>query len=363
MQGFRPVVSGWRVLGWVAVVGVLALGGSACRRDPAEQKAADAPLHDPHMVARSGLAMGSSLTLMAWTADEDTANRAFEQVFKEFDRLDQLLSVWKPGSDIVRLNEAAGDHPVKVSPETINVISLARYMSELTSGKFDITFGALSDVWKFDHDQDDSIPSKAAIAARLPLIDYRELTVNAAEGTAFLGKKGMRAHLGGIGKGYAVDQAVAMLRAAGLHDFSVQAGGDLYVAGKRGDRPWRLGIADPRAPEGEIFARIELSDSTFSTSGDYERSFVKNGVRYHHILEPATGQPGRLCRSVTIVAPQGVLAEGLSKGVFLLGAEEGLKLVEKAGAMAVVVDAANTVHISDGLKGKVEIVHPPTDGV
>ena len=350
----------WSVL---AIVGVLALG-TACRRESTpDTKAAGDAAHEPHMVARSGLAMGSSLTLMAWTADEDAANMAFGHVFTEFERLDQLLSVWKPGSDIVRLNDAAGDHPVKVSPETLTVISLARYMSELTSGKFDITFGALSDVWKFDHDQDNSIPSKAAIAARLPLIDYRRLTVNAGEGTAFLEKKGMRAHLGGIGKGYAVDQAVAMLREAGLHDFSVQAGGDLYVAGKRGDRPWRLGIADPRAPEGEIFARIELSDSTFSTSGDYERAFVKNGVRYHHILDPATGQPGRLCRSVTILAPQGVLAEGLSKGVFLLGAEAGLKLVEQAGAMAVVVDGQNQVHMSDGLKGKVEIVHPPTDGI
>ncbi len=352
-----------RRTGIAMALALLLVGSAACRSEEQPPVAANPPVREAHMVARSGLAMGSSLTLMAWTADEDAATRAFDHVFKEFERLDELLSVWKPGSDIVRLNEAAGDHPVKVSPDTITVISLARYMSELTSGKFDITFGALSDVWKFDHDQDDSIPSRAAIAARLPLIDYRRLTVNAAEGTAYLEKKGMRAHLGGIGKGYAVDQAVAMMRAGGLHDFSVQAGGDLYVAGKRGDRPWRLGIADPRAPEGEIFARVELSDSTFSTSGDYERAFVKNGVRYHHILDPATGQPGRLCRSVTIVAPQGVLAEGLSKGVFLLGAEAGLKLVEQAGAMAVVVDAENRVLMSDGLKGKVEIVHPPTDGI
>ena len=308
--------------------------------------------------------MGSELTLMAWASDDDATNRAFDDVFKEFNRLDLLMSVWKPDSDIVRLNAAAGVKPVPVSAETLEVLGLAKQLSELTSGKFDITFGALSDVWKFDHDQDDTIPSAAQIAARLPLIDYRKLVVDAQTGTAYLEKKGMRAHLGGIGKGYAVDRGVAMLKQAGLKDFSVQAGGDLYVAGKRGDRSWRLGIADPRAANGEIFAKVELSDSTFSTSGDYERAFVKNGVRYHHIMDPATGQPGRLCRSVTIVTKKAVVAEGLSKGVFLLGPEAGIRLIEsQPDAEAIVVGADNKVYVSKGLKDKVEIVHPPTDGV
>jgi thiamine biosynthesis lipoprotein len=251
-----------------------------------------------------------------------------------------------------------------VSAETIEVMTIARQVSEWTQGKFDITFGALSDVWKFDQDQDDSIPTRAQIAARLPLIDYRKLVVDAKAGTAFLQKKGMRVHLGGIGKGYAVDRAVDILRKAGLNDFSVQAGGDLYVAGRRGDRAWRLGIADPRAPDGSIFARVELADSTFSTSGDYERFFMKDGVRYHHILDPSTGQPARLSRSVTIVSKRGVLADGLSTGVFLLGPEEGMKLIEQLPDVeAVIVGADNRVSISSGLKEKVEIVHPPTDGV
>jgi thiamine biosynthesis lipoprotein len=347
----------------VFVVVYVASLTAACARRTADDSAKPASAHAPHIVARSGLAMGSSLTLTAWTADEDTAGRAFDAVFHEFDRLDQLMSVWKEGSDIVRLNGAAGEHPVHVSPETAEVLTLARSMSELTSGKFDVTFGALSDIWKFDQDQDDSVPPQAAIAARLPLIDYRRLIVDPQNVTAFLEKKGMRAHLGGIGKGYAVDRGVALLRRAGLNDFSIQAGGDLYVSGRRGDRPWRLGIADPRAPDGAIFARIELSNSTFSTSGDYERAFVKDGVRYHHILDPATGQPGRLCRSVTILAKTGVLAEGLSKGVFLLGPDQGLALVEQSGADAVVVDADNQVQVSKGLKDKLEILHQPTDGI
>lgn len=318
----------------------------------------------PHIVARSGLAMGSELTLMAWATEEDSTNRAFDAVFAEFDRLDRLMSVWKENSDVLRVNAAAGDKPVHVSPETIEVLVTARQVSEWTSGKFDVTFGALSDVWKFDHDQDDSIPSPAAIAARVPLIDYRKLVVDERAGTVFLQQKGMRAHLGGIGKGYAVERAEGILRKAGMSNFSIQAGGDLYVAGKRGDRPWRLGIADPRAPDGLIFARIELSDSTFSTSGDYERFFIKDGVRYHHILDPSTGQPARLCRSVTIVTKRPVLADGLGKGVFLLGPEEGMALVERLPDVeAVIVGADNQVHVSKGLKGKIEIVHPPTDGL
>jgi thiamine biosynthesis lipoprotein len=316
------------------------------------------------IVARSGLAMGSELTLMAWTADQDGANRAFDAAFTEFNRLDDLLSTWKPGSDVSKLNAEAGQGKVDVSRDTMLTLKAARDVSDLTGGKFDVTFGPLSEIWKFDHDQDNTVPDQAAIEARLPLVDYRRIVLDERSGTAFLQRPGMKMHLGGIGKGYAVDRAATILREAGLRDFSIQAGGDLYVAGKRGDRGWRLGIADPRAPDGAVFARVELTDSTFSTSGDYERAFVKDGVRYHHILDPDTGQPCRLTRSVTIVSKNALLADGLSTGVFLLGPTEGMALVERLRDVeAVIVGADNQVHISSGLKGKVEILHPPTDGV
>ncbi len=348
----------------VAVSAVLLLvATAACQKEAPAPVETRAPASAAHMVARSGLAMGSSLTLMAWTADDDPANRAFDAVFTEFNRLDALMSVWKAGSDVLRLNAAAGQHPVPVSPDTLEALTTARQVSEWTGGKFDVTFGALSDIWKFDQDQDDSVPSAAAIAARVGLIDYRKLRLDAQVGTAFLEQKGMRAHLGGIGKGLAVDRAVALLRGAGLKDFSIQAGGDLYVAGKHGDRAWRLGIADPRAPDGAVFARVELADSTFSTSGDYERFFIKDGVRYHHILDPATGQPSRLSRSVTILSKRAILADGLSTGVFLLGPEKGMALIEQLPDVeGVIVGADNQVHVSSGLQGKLEIIHEPTPG-
>jgi thiamine biosynthesis lipoprotein len=153
-----------------------------------------------------------------------------------------------------------------------------------------------------------------------------------------------------------------ILRRAGLRDFMIQAGGDLYVGGHKDGRLWRLGINDPRGPEGKSFATIDLTDSTFSTSGDYARFFMKNGVRYHHILDPATGQPARLCRSVTIAAESPVLADAVAKGVFILGPEKGMALVERLPRLeAVIVTAKNEVLVSSGLKGRFVLIAPPTD--
>src|SRR5262245_54331620 len=255
--------------------------------------------------------MGSELHLSAWTSDQASAVAAFDAVFAEFDRLESLMSVWREGSDLVRLNAAAGDHPVPVSREVIDVLTIARQVSEWTGGKFDVTFGALSDLWRFDHDQDNRIPDPEEVRRRLPLINYRALVIDDRAGTAFLERKGMRAHLGGIGKGYAIDRGVAMLRGRGLRNFMIQAGGDLYVSGSKDGKPWRLGIQDPRGPADRIFASLDLTDGTFSTSGDYERFFMKNGRRYHHIIDPATGEPSLGTRSVTIVTSRAVIADAL----------------------------------------------------
>jgi len=305
--------------------------------------------------------MGSLLQLTAWTRDEPGAVAAFEAVFAEFDRLDRLMSVWKEGSDVTRLNAAAGQVPVAVSAEVFEVLTLGRQISEWTGGKFDVTFGALSGLWKFDQDQDDSIPPRAAVVARLPDVDYSALELDPARRTAFLGRRGMRVHLGGIGKGYAVDRGAALLRARGITDFMIQSGGDLFVSGRRGDRPWRLGIRDPRGPADRSFATLDLSNGTFSTSGDYERFFLNNGVRYHHILDPDLGEPARGCRSVTIVADKAVLADALSTGVFILGPEKGMALIERLPDVeGVIVAADNRVLVSSGLKGKLVMIAPPT---
>lgn len=329
--------------------------GSGCSSDRTSSS--------PTLVTRARLSMGSELRLTAWTREVDSAGAAFDAVFAEFDRLEGLMSVWKAGSDIDRVNAAAGEHPVAVSDDVRDILKTAAKVSEWTDGKFDVTFGALSGLWRFDHDQDNRVPDMERVRDLLPLINYRELIVDDRAGTVFLRRKGMRAHLGGIGKGYAIDRGVDILRRRGINDFMVQAGGDLYVAGLKDGRPWRVGIQDPRGPGGTTFASIDLTNSTFSTSGDYERFFIKDGRRYHHIIDPATGEPSQSgCRSVTILTSRATLADGLSTGVFLLGPERGLALVQRLPDVdAVIVTSTNTVLMTPRLKGRLMVQAQPTD--
>ncbi|HEY1910268.1 MAG TPA: FAD:protein FMN transferase [Vicinamibacterales bacterium] len=341
--------------GSVFLLSIAIMSIAACR---------DRQLPDPgrsRMVERVGVAMGSELHLTASTSDDAAARATFDAVFAEFERLEAQMSNWRPGSDVLRINAAAGEQPVAVAPEVREVLHIARQVSEWTDGAFDVTFGALTDVWKFDQDQDDTVPDQAAIARRLALVDYRAIEIDDRAGTVFLARKGMRIHLGGIGKGYAVDRAVRIFRDRGLRDFMIQAGGDMYVGGQRDGRPWRLGIADPRGTH-QPFATVDLSDSTFSTSGDYERFFIKDGVRYHHILDLRTGQPARASRSVTMVTDRAVIADALAKGVFILGPTAGMAMVERLPHVdAVIVSAKNEVTISNGLQGRVTIRTAPTD--
>ena len=345
-----------RVLAVALAAALVIACGGAPERDHAQAENA------LHAFSKQTVTMGSSLQLTLWTADDSGASAAADAVFAEFDRFDHLLSVWKEGSDVLRLNAAAGREPVRVSSETVEVLTIARQVSNWTGGKFDVTFGALSGLWKFDQDQDDTIPSKAAVAARLPDVDYTALDTDAARSTAFLRRVGMRAHLGGIGKGYAIDRAAAILRARGFRDFMIQSGGDLLVSGYRDGRPWRLGIRDPRGPADRSFATLDLTNGTFSTSGDYERFFIKDGRRYHHILDPDLGEPARGCRSVTIVADTATRADALSTGVFVLGPENGMALIERLpNVEGVIVSSGNRVLVSSGLAGKLAVIAQPTD--
>jgi thiamine biosynthesis lipoprotein len=343
-------------------VALSACQGPSEREALASDIAPDSRARASRLVVREHISMGAPVQLSAWTDDEPRAERAFVAAFTEFDRLDTLLSVWKEGSDVERLNVAAGRGPVSVSGDTLTVLEHAIEVGGWTEGKFDITFGALSDVWRFDHDQDDTIPTPSEIAARVPLVDYRQVVVDRRAGTAVIRRAGMRVHLGGIGKGYAVDRVVTILRQHGLRDFMVQSGGDLYVSGMKDGQPWRLGIRDPRGPADRVFASLDLSDRTFSTSGDYERSFMANGVRYHHLLDPASGQPARQSRSVTIVSARAVVADALSTGVFVLGPERGMALIEKLPDVeGVIVSSRNEVLVSSGLRDRLNLVMAPTD--
>ena len=320
----------------------------------------------PIKVEAQDEAMGTSLHFIAYTTravDETATRAAFTRAIAEIRRLEALLSEWKPESQIGQVNLHAGEW-VPIGPEAAAVIERGLWAGKLSGGSFDITFQALSKVWKFGSAQEDQpkLPRRAEVAQLLKLVDYRKVELDQANGRVRVGK-GQQLGLGGIAKGYIVDQAARALRESGVQGFLAQAGGDLFGSGKKPDgSPWVSGIQDPRGPQGDFFAVLELTDHAFSTAGDYARAYVVGGKRYHHIIDPKTGYPATACRSVTIWAPDATTADGVDDAVFILGPERGLKLVESlAGVGAVIVDDHNRLFISERVKDKVKVLKPPTD--
>jgi len=320
------------------------------------------PTPTPHKVVYTDKAMGTLVQLTIWTPDEAAAANAAQAVFKEIHRLDDMMTSWRD-SEIFRINAAAGEHAVPVSDETLKVIERALDVSRKSHGIFDITVGSFHGLWKFDQDMDGTLPDPAEVKKRLKLVNWRDVILDKQHKTVRLRRKGERITLGGIAKGYAVDRGVAVMKHLGLQNFILQAGGDMYVSGDKSGTPWVVGIRDPRGPRDASFAVAPVKDHSFSTSGDYERGFVKDGVRYHHIIDPRDGQPARASRSVTVRAHDAFTADAWSKVLFILGAQGAMDLVEKKKDFdALWVDHQNKVHMSSGLKGLVHILHEPTPG-
>jgi thiamine biosynthesis lipoprotein len=332
-----------------------------------EERFGSAP-QERRKVTAEASAMGTRLNFVALTSsrcDEPCTQAAIQRAIDEIRRLEDLMTTWREDSEVSRINAGAGRSAVAVGPDTLRVIEKSLWISRASGGVFDITFEAMHGLWRFDHDLDGGIPDAAAVAARRKLIDYRHVRVDAAKSTVLLDDPRTRISLGGIAKGYAVDRAAAILLAAGLDDFLAQAGGDLYVHGVRVDgSSWTAGVRDPRGPEGSYFARMAVRDHAFSTAGDYERSFIADGKRYHHIIDPRTGYPATASRSVTIWAKDALTADALDDAVFILGPAKGLALVESIDdAGAIIVDRDNRVIVSRRLDGKVIEDRTPTDGI
>jgi thiamine biosynthesis lipoprotein len=317
----------------------------------------------PHVVVRTRKCMGTECEFKAFASDEALVDRAFGRGFDEFDRIEALTTSWRPDSEVAKINEAAGKKPVRVSPNTLAIIEKSLWVSSLTDGAFDITIGVFKGLWKFDEDRDGSLPDPKEVERRRALVSWHDVIVDHKKRTVMLRRPGQAINLGGIAKGYAVDAAVKVIRQAGLRDFIVKAGGDLFAAGRKGDRQWRVGIQDPRAPHGQIIFDLPVTDQAFNTSGDYERFVIKDGVRYHHILDARTGFPARESRSVTLLAADAFTADALDTAIFAVGPERGLKIVGGIKNLeAVIVDAHNKVHVTPGLKDKLVKHGDPTDG-
>ena len=329
---------------------------------------APAPTPTPVKVELREPAMGTTVVFVAFTHEaigESEARRALQAGLQEIRRLEGLMSTFRPDTELSRANANAGRFS-PISPDTVEVIDKSLWAGKLSDGRFDITFHTLGDLWKFGSvaEPNPVPPSREEAARRASLLDYRLVELD-REGGRVKVPAGRAIDLGGIAKGYAVDRAVAVLREHGLRDFLVQAGGDLYGAGRKPDgSPWVSGVQDPRGGKGEYFATLPLEDHAFSTAGDYARSFIYEGRRYHHIIDPKTGYPATACRSVTVWAPTALLADAIDDAVFILGPERGLELVESLdGVGALIVDADNRVWTSRRLQGKVRQLRPPTAGI
>lgn len=239
-----------------------------------------------------------------------------------------------------------------VSPETVDVITQSLEMARLTDEGFNIAIGPAVALW--DASGEGYLPNSAELESVRPLIDLKEVHVDDQARTIRLGRPGMQIDVGGIGKGFAADLAAAVMKKSGATAGVVAISGDIKTFGRMPDgQKFIFGIQHPRQEPGVILGTIELEDEAVSTAGDYQRYFEKNGVRYHHILDPVSLQPARGCQSVTVIARTGVMADGLDTGIFVMGPEKGMALIESLPDVeGVIVDRAGKLLVSSGLMSR-----------
>jgi thiamine biosynthesis lipoprotein len=277
-------------------------------------------------IARERLAMGTFFKVQVFSDDAlgaEAAEAAIDAAFEEVARVEALLSEWRETSEISAVNREAGRRPVAVGSELYDVVGLSLELREQTAGAFDITFAGCGRLWSFDLPR---IPDAGEIESCLPRVG-REIVLDPGNATVFLPESEARIGIAAIGKGYGVDRAAEVLERHGVENYIVDGGGDIRLAGRKGERPWGVGIAHPRQP-GRLYAALELDGGAVVTSGDYQKYFERDGVRYHHILDPRTGRPARRSAAVTVIAPDATRADALATGLFVMGPEAGLALVE-----------------------------------
>ena len=251
--------------------------------------------------------MGTLVEITIMEGEEGAFDMAAEAAFEEIRRLEDIFSSYKPDSAVSKISIQAGGEPVSVPPEVIYVMEEALKISKLSGGAFDPTVGALSRVWGFSGESG-YVPGKEEVEAILPFVDYTKIALDKKAGTVGLEKEGMTLNLGGVAKGYIVGKAAAVLREKGVRRGIIKAGGDMFVFQEGiGTRPFIIGIKDPEDPS-RLMGEVYVKNGAIATSGDYERFFIKDGVKFHHILDPKTGFPAHKSRSVTIVAQNPTLA-------------------------------------------------------
>ena len=299
-------------------------------------------------VQKTEVIMGTNVTITVVAPTAEEAEGAIDAGMAEVRRLDAMMSLYKDTSEITRVNLAAGKHPVKVSPEMIEVVQHAAKISELSGGVFDVTIGPLVVLWQMRL-KEGKVPSDEEIAGVRPLVNYRNVIVDRKASTLYLKKKDMIMDLGGM-KGYIADRVADLMKRRGINNALIALAGDIWALGHREDgSPWRIGVQHPREKDRTLTV-LELSDKYICTSGDYERFVIREKKRYHHIIDPRTGKPSTGVISVTLIGKPGAVVDPLAKVPFILGPEKGMKIVRKLGAEAIIVDDQGKVTSTEGVR-------------
>lgn len=301
-----------------------------------------------HQVFRRVLKlMGNRFEISVVSDDPVTADTHIDAAVEEIRRIESLLTTFNENSQTNQVNLQAGIKPVKVDREVFELIARSKRISEITQGAFDLSYGSVDKkLWNFDQ-QMTALPDPATAAAMVRLINYRHILLDEKKSTVFLKDKGMRIGFGGIGKGYAAEQARRILKQRGVNAGVVNAAGDLTAWGTQADgKPWTIGIADPSAAR-HPFSYLNISDMAVATSGNYEKYVMIGGKRYSHTIDPKTGLPVQGIKSVTIISPNAEIADAMATPVMIMGVKVGLDLVNQLRGLAcIIIDESDKIHTS-----------------
>jgi thiamine biosynthesis lipoprotein len=331
----------------------------------AQPAAAQPPQAPPSLVAARRQIMSTWWELkVEQQGREPEARAVLERALDEIARLEDVLSEWRPGTEISRINEAAGNGvAVPVGPDSFENLRVGMEVSRLSGGAFDLSWAAMRGLYRFEQGAEPRLPDPKLVARQRALVSYKDIVFDQAARTARLRRKGMALGTGGIAKGYALDRAAEILEQAGFTNYLLFAGGQVQVHGAREGRAWRVGIKHPRRLDKHI-GFFEVYDGSIATAGDYEHAYEVEGRRIHHIIDPATGYPATRSVSVTLVAQSGIYADALDNACFIVGPARCIAMLAKLpdAPQAVIIDPELRVHMTPGIAGKVLFNPPLVDG-
>lgn len=273
--------------------------------------------------------MGSVFQITIVDKDSISADRNIKKVIAEIDRIENLISEWRPETQISEVNQNAGIKPIKVDREVFEITKKAIWFSEISNGAFDISIVAMDKIWKFDGSME-SLPSKAAIRKSVEKVNYKNIILDTKNSTIYLSKKGMKIGFGSIGKGYAADKGRELMQSLGVKAGIINAAGDIATWGKQlNGQPWLIGVNNP-FETGETIEILEfIENNAVTTSGNYEKYAEIADKRYSHIINPKTGYPSTELTSVTIIGENAEMCNGFSTSIMVLGLKKGLKLIKQ----------------------------------